>query len=135
MRKKSSPKPKQNAEKISQNPPQILSETSISESVYADIEYTKSLKIALEDAINKNDDLALINKKLREENRRIKIELKEKNKAIFELGKYYEFCQENHMGKEVRDDAGREDAARTDRESGHKMVLRSDKKSKKSMNN
>lgn len=69
----------------------------LDESTLGDVEYTKTLQLALKDAINQNEKL---NEKLYEcfqENKKLKEEIEEKDNVIYELGQYYEFCQNHHL--------------------------------------
>ena len=75
----------------------------ISNEKSSNIEYTKALKASLKDSINQND---IINEqliKIMNENEKLKKELEEKNKAIYELSQYYQYCIENHNNCEFRE--------------------------------
>ena len=73
------------------------SESDISYDKYSNIEYTKSLQISLKESINQNDILNEEINKVINENKILKEEIEEKNKAILELGQYYQYCLENHF--------------------------------------
>ena len=70
------------------------------ESTLADIEYAKTLQLALKDAIKQNEKLAEDLNQCIEENKKLKDEIEEKDNVIYELSQYYQFCQNNHLGNE-----------------------------------
>ena len=72
------------------------------ENISGDIEYTKTLKNALRDAINQNEKLLQDLSKLIEDNENLKKEIKDKDNVIYELSQYYQFCQTNHLNKKPR---------------------------------
>ena len=72
------------------------------ENISGDIEYTKTLKNALRDAINQNEKLLQDLSKLIEDNENLKKEIKDKDNVIYELSQYYQYCQTNHLNKKPR---------------------------------
>ena len=78
----------------------ISSNVEMDESTLADIEYAKTLQLALKDAIKQNEKLAEDLNQCIEENKKLKDELEEKDNVIYELSQYYQFCQNNHLGNE-----------------------------------
>ena len=70
------------------------------ESTLADIEYAKTLQLALKDAIKQNEKLAEDLNQCIEENKKLKDEIEEKDNVIYELSQYYQFCQNNHLGND-----------------------------------
>ena len=73
--------------------------SDISNEKFSNIEYAKSLKISLKDAIEQNDLLNEELRKIREENKKLKNELEQKDNAIIELSQYYQYCVEKHINK------------------------------------
>lgn len=78
----------------------ISSNVEMDESTLADIEYAKTLQLALKDAIKQNEKLAEDLNQCIEENKKLKDEIEEKDNVIYELSQYYQFCQNNHLGNE-----------------------------------
>ncbi len=78
----------------------ISSNVEMDESTLADIEYAKTLQLALKDAIKQNEKLTEDLNQCIEENKKLKNEIEEKDNVIYELSQYYQFCQNNHMGNE-----------------------------------
>ena len=72
------------------------------ENISGDIEYTKTLKNALRDAINQNEKLLQDLNKLIDDNENLKKEIKDKDNVIYELSQYYQYCQTNHLSKKPR---------------------------------
>ncbi len=75
----------------------INSDVEMDESTLGDIEYDKTLKLALKDAINQNEKLNEELNKCIHENKELKEEIEEKDNVIYELSQYYQFCQNNHI--------------------------------------
>ena len=75
----------------------INSNIEMDESTLADIEYAKTLQLALKDAINQNEKLNEELNKCIDENKKLKDELEEKDNVIYELSQYYQYCQDNHL--------------------------------------
>ena len=75
----------------------INSDLEMDESTLGDIEYTKTLQLALRDAINQNEKLTEELNKYIQENKDLKDEIDEKDNVIYELSQYYQFCQTNHL--------------------------------------
>ena len=75
----------------------INSDIEMDESTLGDIEYAKTLQLALKDAINQNDKLTEDLNKCIEENRKLREEIEEKDNVIYELSQYYQYCQNNHI--------------------------------------
>ena len=78
----------------------ISSNVEMDESTLADIEYAKTLQLALKDAIKQNEKLAEDLNQCIEENKKLKDEIEEKDNVIYELSQYYQFCQNNHLGND-----------------------------------
>ena len=78
----------------------ISSNVEMDESTLADIEYAKTLQLALKDAIKQNEKLAEDLNQCIEENKKLKDELEEKDNVIYELSQYYQYCQNNHLGND-----------------------------------
>ncbi len=78
----------------------ISSNVEMDESTLEDIEYAKTLQLALKDAIKQNEKLTEDLNQCIEENKKLKNEIEEKDNVIYELSQYYQFCQNNHMGNE-----------------------------------
>ena len=76
----------------------ISSNIEMDESTLADIEYAKTLQLALKDAIKQNEKIKEDLNKFIEENKKLKEEIEEKDNVIYELSQYYQFCQNNHLG-------------------------------------
>ena len=76
----------------------ISSNIEMDESTLADIEYAKTLQLALKDAIKQNEKITEDLNKCIEENKKLKEEIEEKDNVIYELSQYYQFCQNNHIG-------------------------------------
>ena len=76
----------------------ISSNIEMDESTLADIEYAKTLQLALKDAIKQNEKLSDDLNKCIEENEQLKKEIEEKDNVIYELSQYYQYCQNNHIG-------------------------------------
>ena len=76
----------------------ISSNIEMDESTLADIEYAKTLQMALKDAIKQNEKLVEDLNKSLEENKRLEMEIQEKDNVIYELRQYYQYCQNNHLG-------------------------------------
>ena len=79
----------------------INSELEMDESTLGDIEYAKTLQLALKDAINQNEKLTEELNKCIEENKELREEIEEKDNVIYELSQYYQFCQNNHINNNV----------------------------------
>ena len=79
------------------------SEIEMDESTLGDIEYAKTLQLALKDAINQNERLAEDLNKCIQENKELKEEIEEKDNVIYELSQYYQYCQTNHINKHIND--------------------------------
>ena len=79
----------------------INSDIEMDESTLGDIEYTKTLQLALKDAINQNEKLTEELNKCIEENKELREEIEEKDNVIYELSQYYQFCQNNHIKNNV----------------------------------
>ena len=77
------------------------------ESTLGDIEYAKTLQLALKDAINQNEKLSEELNKCIKENKELREEIEEKDNVIYELSQYYQFCQNNHINN--NDDADNND--------------------------
>ena len=75
----------------------ISSNIEMDESTLADIEYAKTLQLALKDAIKQNEKITEDLNKCIEENKKLKEEIEEKDNVIYELSQYYQFCQNNHL--------------------------------------
>ena len=84
----------------------INSDIEMDESTLGDIEYAKTLQLALKDAINQNDKLTEDLNKCIEENRKLREEIEEKDNVIYELSQYYQFCQNNHINKQINNKNG-----------------------------
>ena len=67
------------------------------ESTLADIEYAKTLQMALKDAIKQNEQMVEEINNLRAENEKMEKEIEEKDNVIYELSQYYQYCQNNHI--------------------------------------
>ena len=78
----------------------ISSNIEMDESTLADIEYAKTLQMALKDAIKQNEKLVEDLNKSLEENKRLELEIEEKDNVIYELSQYYQYCQNNHLGND-----------------------------------
>ena len=78
----------------------ISSNVEMDESTLADIEYAKTLQLALKDAIKQNEKLAEDLNQCIEENKKLKDEIEDKDNVIYELSQYYQFCQNNHLGND-----------------------------------
>ena len=79
----------------------INSDIEMDESTLGDIEYTKTLQLALKDAINQNEKLTEELNKCIQENKELREEIEEKDNVIYELSQYYQFCQNNHINNNV----------------------------------
>ena len=75
----------------------ISSNIEMDESTLADIEYARTLQLALKDAIKQNEKLTEDLNQCIEENKQLKEEIEEKDNVIYELSQYYQFCQNNHL--------------------------------------
>ena len=75
----------------------INSDNELDESTLGEIEYAKTLQLALKDAINQNEKLSEELNKCIQENRALKEEIEEKDNVIYELSQFYQFCQNNHI--------------------------------------
>ena len=75
----------------------INSDNELDESTLGEIEYAKTLQIALKDAINQNEKLSEELNKCIQENKELKEEIEEKDNVIYELSQFYQFCQNNHI--------------------------------------
>ena len=75
----------------------IRSNIEMDESTLADIEYARTLQLALKDAIKQNEKLTEDLNQCIEENKQLKEEIEEKDNVIYELSQYYQFCQNNHL--------------------------------------
>jgi hypothetical protein len=85
----------------------INSDMEMDESTLGDIEYAKTLQLALKDAINQNEKLSEELNKCIKENKELREEIEEKDNVIYELSQYYQFCQNNHINN--NDDADNND--------------------------
>ena len=81
----------------------INSDIEMDESTLGDIEYAKTLQLALKDAINQNEKLTEELNKCIQENKELKEEIEEKDNVIYELSQYYHFCQTNHINNHIND--------------------------------
>ena len=77
------------------------SDIEMDESTLGDIEYAKTLQIALKDAINQNEKLTEDLNKCIQENKVLREEIEEKDNVIYELSQYYQFCQSNHINNNI----------------------------------
>ena len=75
----------------------ISSNIEMDESTLADIEYAKTLQMALKDAIKQNEKLIEDLNESMAKNEELKKEIEEKDNVIYELSQYYQFCQDNHL--------------------------------------
>ena len=75
----------------------INSDIEMDESTLGDIEYAKTLQLALKDAINQNEKLTEELNKCLQENKELREEIEEKDNVIYELSQYYQYCQNNHI--------------------------------------
>jgi len=73
------------------------SDQEIDESTLGDIEFAKTLQLALKDAINQNEKLCEYLSKSIQENKELREEIEEKDNVIYELSQYYQFCQNHHL--------------------------------------
>ena len=73
------------------------SDIEMDESTLGDIEYAKTLQMALRDAINQNEKLTEELNKCIQKNKELREEIEEKDNVIYELSQYYKFCQSCHM--------------------------------------
>ena len=84
----------------------INSDIEMDESTLGDIEYEKTLQVALKDAINQNEKLTEELNKCLQENKELREEIEEKDNVIYELSQYYQFCQNNHINKQINNKNG-----------------------------
>ena len=102
----------------------ISSNIEMDESTLADIEYAKTLQMALKDAIKQNENMAEELNKCREENERLEKEIEEKDNVIYELSQYYQYCQNNHLGYdnvlEPKEEKGYQSCKKNRKGSGNK---------------
>ena len=85
------------------NNPNGNSELEMDESTLGDIEYAKTLQMALKDAINQNEKITEELNRCIQENKELKEEIEEKDNVIYELSQYYQFCQTNHINNQIND--------------------------------
>ena len=85
------------------NTTNVNSDLEMDESTLGDIEYAKTLQLALKDAINQNEKLTEELNKCIQENKELKEEIEEKDNVIYELSQYYHFCQTNHINNHIND--------------------------------
>ena len=78
----------------------INSDIEMDESTLGDIEYAKTLQLALKDAINTNEKLSEELNKCIQENKELREEIEEKDNVIYELSQYYQYCQNNHINND-----------------------------------
>ena len=102
----------------------ISSNIDMDESTLADIEYAKTLQMALKDAIKQNEQMVEEINNLRAENEKMEKEIEEKDNVIYELSQYYQYCQINHLGYdnylEPKDDKGYQTCKKSRKSSGNK---------------
>ena len=79
----------------------VNSDLDMDESTLGDMEYAKTLQLALKDAINQNEKLTEELNKCIQENKDLKDEIEEKDNVIYELSQYYQFCQNNHINNNI----------------------------------
>ena len=79
----------------------IHSDNEMDESTLGEIEYAKTLQLALKDAINQNEKLSEELNKCIQENKILKEEIEEKDNVIYELSQFYQFCQNNHVNNNL----------------------------------
>ena len=79
----------------------IHSDNEMDESTLGEIEYAKTLQLALKDAINQNEKLSEELNKCIQENKELKEEIEEKDNVIYELSQFYQFCQNNHVNNNL----------------------------------
>jgi len=102
----------------------ISSNIDMDESTLADIEYAKTLQMALKDAIKQNEQMVEEINKLRARNEEMEKEIEEKDNVIYELSQYYQYCQINHLGYdnilEQKEDKGFQSSKKSRKSSGNK---------------